>query len=253
MYSLRNRMYRIAIPSLNRAPYQHTIKMLLENGFDKDQIDLFVASPEQAELYRTENPGINVVIGKLGMKEIRMFITDYYGEGKKVVMFDDDIKAVRMKNPRGWEESCYADDELDLKKEIDLAFQHCEASGRHMWGVYPVENHFFMKNEITYDYKFACGGMFGLIIKKELCQLHIDQYEDYERCVRHYLSDGGIVRLNYLCLKTTKMGSNEGGVPSLDERDMSGDLKKLVEMFPGLVQTKFKKSFGLNPVLKDLR
>ena len=38
-----------------------------------------------------------------------------------------------------------------------------------MWGVYPVDNCLFMKNDISYDYKFIIGHLFGVIIKKELC------------------------------------------------------------------------------------
>ena len=244
-------MFRIAIPSLNRPNEQYTIATLLRHGIPKSKIDIFVANKEQYELYKDVLPDYNIIIGELGMKEIRMFITNYYPEGSKIVSFDDDIKEIRMKNPREWEESSFCDDELDLEMEIDLAFSECEKSGRHMWGVYPVENHYFMKNQISYDYKFSCGGMFGLIIKRDLCQLHIDQYEDYERCIRHYLADGGIVRLNYLCLKTPKMGSNEGG---MDTRDFSGDLKKLTDMFPNLFYLKQKKGMeNPNPCLKDSR
>ena len=251
MYPLRNRMYRIAIPSLNRPNEQHTIATLLRHGFEKDQIDLFVASPEQAEIYRSANPGINVIVGELGMKEIRMFITNYYPEGSKIVSFDDDIKEIRMKNPREWEESSYCDDELDLKLEIDLAFSECEKSGRSMWGVYPVDNHFFMKNQISYDYKFCCGNMFGLIINRDNNELHIDQYEDYERCIRHYLADGGVVRLNYICVKTPKMGTNAGG---LCDRDYSGDLATLTSLYPNLFHTKIKKGMPHpNPMLRDSR
>tara|TARA_R110000737_G_scaffold135601_2_gene166645 strand:- start:1616 stop:2389 length:774 start_codon:yes stop_codon:yes gene_type:complete len=245
--------YRIAIPSHNRPNDQITFEYLLSQGFSPLDIDVFVSSSEQAELYRACNPKMdNIIIGKLGMKEIRNFITDYYPTDVKYVSFDDDIKEVRMKNPKEWEESSFADpDELDLDEEIKLAFSECEKSGRRMFGVYPVENHYFMKNQITYDYKFACGGLFGVINEKSL-KIKLDQYEDYDRCIQEYLSYGGIVRLNYLCLKTPKMGKNEGGMS--DERDFVGDLIKLQDLYPFLVNTKIKKGTGLlNPVLKDTR
>lgn len=243
--------YKIAICSLNRADQVHSITTLLGHGFNKEDIDLFVANEEQKLEYEKFNPGINIIVGVLGMKAIREFITNYYPEGTKVLCMDDDIMGFRMKNPREWEESCFCDDELDLKAEIDLAWEECEKSGRHMWGVYPVNNHFFMTNKISYDYKFCCGQIFGLIIKRELCELNVNQYEDYERCIKHYLADGGVVRLNYICVKSPKMDSNSGGFKN---RDYEGDCKILQKLYPNLFYLKEKKGMPHpNPTLKDTR
>ena len=107
-----------------------------------------------------------------------------------------------------------------------------------------------MKNNITYDYKFIIGHFFGIIIKKELCShtADIGARDDYERSIKHYLSDGGVVRLNYICCKTKYIA--EGGIGV--ERNGAATLKLLVDTYPNLVSIKQKKD-GPNPILKDMR
>ena len=252
MYPLRNRMnYRFAIPSYSRLIElgEKTLATLKKHGVPTSKIDIFCVK-EQIKDYKARYPDYTFIEAPLGMSAVRNYIfQEYYKEGEKVVSMDDDIEALRMKNPREWEESCFCDDELDLLLEIDLAWSECEKSGRTMWGVYPVENHFFMKNHISYDYKFIGGWMWGTIINKDALKLGVDQYEDYERCIRHYLKDGGMVRLNYISCKTKYLG-NEGGMGK--ERKFKESRDYLAENYPNLFHLKLKKD-GLNPVLKDSR
>jgi hypothetical protein len=158
-----------------------------------------------------------------------------------------------MKNPREWEESSFCDDELDLMKEIELAFDCCVKSNRKLWGVNCMDSHFYMKNTITYDYKFCVGYFWGLINDYEIMDLSLGMIEDYERSIRSYMKCGGNVRLNYLCCKT-KFLKNKGGANSEEFNRkivMEEQKHKLVEMYPNLVRLKEKKNYGLNPVLKD--
>ncbi len=249
--------YRIAIPSYSRLRQlgQKTLATLEKHEIPKDLIDIFCVK-DQIDDYRQEYPGYNFIEAPVGLKSARNFIfQEYYKEGQKVVSMDDDVEKVRMKNPREWEESCFCDDELDLKKEIDLAFKECEKSGRNLWGLYPCDNHYFMRNTITYDYRFCGGWMWGVINRKENMLLTTgNEYciEDYERSIRHYLADGGVVRLNYLCAKT-KYGLDDGGIGSLDKRERDFHVKELEKEFPDLFKTQDKKNGETRIVLKDLR
>ena len=65
----------------------------------------------------------------------------------------------------------------------------------------PVDNHFYMKNDISYDYKFIIGNFFGLILNHEANKSYVEQKGDYERSIRHYLLDGGVVRIGIFVLK----------------------------------------------------
>lgn len=246
-------MYRIAIPSYNRPEKQHTFNYLLSLGYDPMDIDIFVSDAEQAELYRTHNPKMeHIIIGKLGIKNIRNFIYEYYPENTKFVSMDDDIHKILMKNPRDWEDSSFAEPEdyTDnwLDREIQLGFKECEKSGRKMFGCYPVRNHYFMKNNITYDYKFIGGWFWGCINTKDII-VNVNQYDDYDMCIQQYLKYGGVVRLNYLCCQLGAFGA-AGGIGKV--RDYKGDLETLLNLYPGLVSVKQKKE-GPNPLLKDTR
>tara|TARA_R110000787_G_scaffold21049_5_gene62533 strand:+ start:2584 stop:3354 length:771 start_codon:yes stop_codon:yes gene_type:complete len=249
--------YRVAIPSLNRVKElgEKTLKTLDKHGISKDIIDIFVANEEQEVMYKEAYPEYNIIRAIIGKRAVSNFIfQEYYDEGQYVLYMDDDIEKIRMKNPRGWERSSFCDDELDLKKELDLAFSECLKSKRNMWGVYPVENHYFMKNQISYDYKFCVGWMWGCINQRSsnLCLIGDGCIEDYERCIRHYLADGGLVRLNHLSC-TTKYGNPVGGIGlKPEDREREQSLSELQEHFPGLFRLKMKNG-GMNPVLKDSR
>ena len=195
--------YRIAIPSYNRCvEITRTLSMLKKYDIDDDIIDIFVNTEDDFKKYKDKYLQYNIILGVKGLKEIREFIFNHYSEGDLILMIDDDIDDILMKNPKAWEKSSFFDDKIELKAEIDLAFNYMKEKGAGMWGVYPVKNHFFMKNNISEDLKFCSGGFFGVIIDKECGKLKVSQYDDYERCIRYYKKYGSIIRINYLCMDT---------------------------------------------------
>lgn len=249
---------RIAIPSYNRydSINDKSFKVLYDAGYTPDLIDLFVADKQQYTLYKKQvHKDINIIIGKKGLKNIRDFIIDYYPENTVLLCMDDDVEMIKMKNPNDNEPSCFKNELLNLKEEIDNAFRICKKNGKHIWGLYPVDNHFYMKNNISYDYKFIIGNFFGLILNKDANKSYVEQKGDYERSIRHYLLDGGVVRINYLCAKT-KFKKNTGGANE-SEFDRANKIKKdqdiLIKYYPDLFFLRKKKDGLLNPVLKDSR
>jgi hypothetical protein len=246
---------RIAIPSYKRHLFicRKSLQVLQKAGYDLSLVDLFVANEEEYMNYKAIVPSeINIIIGEKGLESIRRFIFNYYEEGQELLCMDDDIEEIKMKNPLGWEESCFVECP-DLQKEIKLAFEECRKSKRKLWGIYPVDNHYFMKNHISYDYKFILGNFFGCINCKEMNNVsnHLD---DYERSINSYLLYGGSVRLNYLCAKTRFL-KNEGGANSVEfhrQEIMSQAQEDLCIKYKDLVSLKKKKD-GYNPILKDNR
>lgn len=248
--------YRIAIPSFNRVNEigNRTLAMLKKYDIDIKIIDIFVNTEDDLIKYKELYPEYNLILGQKGMKEIREFIFNYYNEGELVLFVDDDIDDILMKNPKAWEASSYSDDKVDLKQEIVLAFDTLKASGAGLWGVYPVKNHYFMRNSITEDLKFCSGGFFGVIIDKDCGTLKVNQYEDYERTIRYYKKYGKVIRLNYLCMDT-KMYVNKGGMnDDKEERKKisARDLGILVGDYYEYVNVKKKKGNVLNPFLREL-
>ena len=164
---------RIAIPSYKRHKYlgDKTLKTLHNFGYSIEDIDIFVGNIEEYELYKSEYPEYNIIVGEVGMREIREFIFNYYDEGTHVLSLDDDIIDIKMKNPNESEKSCLV--KLDnLKEVVDKGFEECVKNKTILWGIYPCDNHGFMKNNITTHLAFCVGWMWGCIIDKECLKLN---------------------------------------------------------------------------------
>ena len=245
---------RIAIPSYKRHKYlgDKTIKTLHNFGYEIKDIDIFVGNDEEYGLYKSEYPEYNIIVGVVGMRQIREFIFNYYDEGTQVLSLDDDIIDIKMKNPNEDEKSCLV--KLDnLKEIIDKGFKQCIENNTILWGIYPCDNHGFMKNNITTHLAFCVGWMWGCIIDKECLKLNISQYEDYERTVKVFKKYGKVIRLNNICAKT-KYNNNIGGMCDDNRINiMKRDLEILKELYSDYIIIKTKKSsvIGVNPQIKS--
>jgi hypothetical protein len=84
-----------------------------------------------------------IIVGKLGITNQRKFIAKYFKEGQYVVSMDDDIEEVlKLKGS----------DKLVKVNNLDVffndAYRVLKEEELYIWGIYPVRNAFFMKNEI---------------------------------------------------------------------------------------------------------
>tara|TARA_B100000989_G_C19479026_1_gene444282 strand:+ start:336 stop:1094 length:759 start_codon:yes stop_codon:yes gene_type:complete len=245
---------RIAIPSYKRHKYlgDKTLKTLHNFGYGIEDIDIFVGNDEEYKLYKSEYPEYNIIVGEVGMREIREFIFNYYDEGTHVLSLDDDIIDVKMKNPNESEKSCLVKLE-NLKEIVDRGFEECVKNNTILWGIYPCDNHGFMKNNITTHLAFCVGWMWGCIIDKECLKLNISQYEDYERSIRVFKKYGKVIRLNNICAKT-KYNNNTGGMCDDNRINiMKRDLEILKKLYNEYIIIKNKKSsiLGVNPQIKS--
>ena len=245
---------RIAIPSYKRHKYlgDKTLKTLHNFGYGIEDIDIFVGNDEEYKLYKSEYPEYNIIVGEVGMREIREFIFNYYDEGTHVLSLDDDIIDVKMKNPNESEKSCLVKLE-NLKEIVDRGFEECVKNNTILWGIYPCDNHGFMKNNMTTHLAFCVGWMWGCIIDKECLKLNISQYEDYERSIKVFKKYGKVIRLNNICAKT-KYNNNEGGMCDDNRINiMKRDLEILKELYSDYIMIKEKKSsiIGVNPQIKS--
>jgi hypothetical protein len=229
----------IVIPSYKRPDRlrEATLTYLKEQGIPAKQITVVVATAEEKKLYEAAVPRAmygKMVIGKPGVMEVRNFITGYFPRDAKVLSMDDDISDMLVKEGK----------ELrsvpSLKQLIKMGFDLCEANGRHIFGIYPIANHFFMKEEPSFDLKFLIGHFFGMINKKVFT--HIDYKEDYERSIEYSLMDGGVVRFNNIAAKTV-FGSAGGVGKSAAERIpvYKKEIAYLMKKYPGLLRLNPKR------------
>ncbi len=209
--------YVVAIPTYKRPDIlkEKTLKMLLNGGIKAKQIYIFVANQKEADDYANIIPKISynkIIVGKLGIKQQRIFINNYFKENTNVLSVDDDvINIVKLKNDK-----VVPFDDLDVF--IKEAFKKLRELKLYIFSVHPTYNPFFMQNKVTTDLRFCIGTFFGYIVRhdKDLIPT-VDEKEDYELTILHYIKDGGVLRYNYLGLKT-RFHTNKGGLGGIENR-----------------------------------
>ena len=172
-------MFKIAIPTYQRYNIK-TLSLLKE--FNKSDIFLFVANQDEYKKYDNEYPNYNIIIGELGIKAQRNFITNYFNEDTIVVSMDDDILEFN--------------DRLN-RKLIDAVKDCVEYLRESKYGLMtfpPTANEYF-NNENSYtDGMYLCVGVFHIYKVKKLLQLTVDFVEDYERSLLYIKHDGAVIR-----------------------------------------------------------
>ena len=230
-----------------------SLKVLLNAGYQPNEIDLFVANQEQYEKYKSVVPeDINIIIAVKGLKQVREFIFNYYDEGEHVLSLDDDIEIIRQLD----KQTNKLVPVNNLKSIVERGFNECLKHSLKLWGLYPVQaNAFFMNNskEITYDYKFIIGNFFGFINCKKMNSLNVSNIDDYERSIKSYLLYGGSVRMNRYACKTN-FKKNAGGAQCDPDRQSKiyDDMNLLLKLYPDLLHLR-RRTNGINPLLKDQR
>lgn len=244
--------YRIVICSYNRPEtiQRKTLAYLLKTNVNPKKIDIFVADDAQYAVYRKAlGPNYNLIIGKKGMKAIRNFVSDYYSDGQKIFVMDDDVEALNYKS-KDMKLALFT----DLHNLILHGFEICKNNNARLWGVYPVNNAFFMRGGISFDLKYIVGAVWGCINSRDAqFQLSFDDKEDYERSIKFYEADGVVVRYNFISVKTNYY-KEKGGMQDTRTTDSPNDSAKLLlKKYPYYVSLKNKKVKEIGIILRDKR
>lgn len=252
--------YKIAIPSYKRHTTlkKKTLKVLEFYKIPASIIYIFVANKEEETLYRNEldkQTYGKIIVGKKGIKEIRNFMANYFKENEKIVYLDDDLSKIWecITIPNG-DPKNKKDNKLIQLKSFDAfvksAFKLSEKTGYKNWGVYPTDNPFFMKptqkdqSHISHDLKFLIGFFTGVINCKKAEVRTISDKEDYERTIKYYLNDGGVLRFNNISCNT-KCYKEPGGIQADRKKENSRiNANKLIKKYPNLVSINESRKSG---------
>jgi hypothetical protein len=237
--------YVVAIPSYNRHNeiIEKTLTTLLDGGVNKNKIYIFVANKTQEKLYSNVVPKTlynKIVVGKIGIANQRVFISNYFPVNKYIISLDDDVEELQI----------LKGDKLVKLRDLDGFFKDAykilKKEHLFIWGVYPVRNAFFMYNTISTDLKFIIGVTFGYINRKlkELVP-KAEGKEDIEQSILYYLLDGGVVRFNNIVPKTK---FNAPGGLGTDRQEMNKKAAEyLKHKYPDIV-TIFHRKNGMTEV-----
>ena len=184
--------YKIAIPSYKRVKtlQNKTLNLLNKNNINSKKIYIFVADENEKKIY-SENLGkkYKIIVGKKGIKNIRNFMANFFPENEKIFYIDDDISYIYQVynnidiNNRKYNK---LEEYNNLNEFIIHAFKLCQKKKINNWGIYPIENPYFLKlninkNHISYKLNYIMGGFTGVINKKK-CELRtVNDKEDTSR------------------------------------------------------------------------
>tara|TARA_Y100001972_G_C7639021_1_gene320993 strand:+ start:956 stop:1726 length:771 start_codon:yes stop_codon:yes gene_type:complete len=228
--------FRVAIPSISRAETitKKTLNYLKQTDINMSKVDIFLSNPNEEQSYREnlKSYPVNIIVSNTKhVNTQRNFIVDYYKEDELILGIDDDIDLVAMKvddkntiqlnSLIEFVENAFA---ISLEKKID------------MWGVNPVINPYFMKNNVTFNLKYIVACFYGWRNNHdEKAYVSTNpEYgkEDFERSIRYYIADGGVTRFNYVAPKT-KYYSEKGGIQNYRTVEYEETaVKWLLETFP---------------------
>ena len=235
--------YVIAIPSYNRVDeiIQKTLQTLYDYKINKNKIYIFVANKEQYKMYHENVPKElynKIVIGKLGITHQRIFISKYFLEKQYIISLDDDIEEVlQLKS------SVKVVKVKDLHSFFLEAYELMKEEGLNIWGIYPVNNPFFMKPNVTDGLKFIIGVMYGYINrhnKKLYPSQSIEMKEDYEMSILFYKMDGGVIRFNNITVKTKFNATGGLGADRFDKSKRSAEYLK--KTYPDIISIFHRKN-----------
>ena len=262
--------YVIAIPSYKRS---QTLKIRTLSTLEKYKIPatiiyIFVANQKEKKEYckvldKKYHP--HIIVGKLGIKNIRMFMSNYFKEKQKICYIDDDVYAIEEavfnskskkklkeklklknlketpENIKKWKKSCQVFVALQsLDTFLTEGFNVLTKSKHKLFGIYPVHNPFFctikdtQNKHISYNLKFIVGTLCGVINSRVSEMRNIEQKEDYERTIKYYLETSGVVRFNNITVET-KYYKEPGGLQALGLRSWAKEnksVKYLVKTYP---------------------
>lgn len=254
--------YVIAIPSYkrNETLKKKTMKVLGEYKINPKKIFIFVADKQQQKLYEDtlEPKSYNkIVVGKPGIQHIRNFMPKYFPEKKPIVYMDDDISKISICNNQVVSKD-YKYDKKDnklrklenLDKFIKDAFKYSKKQNMENWGVYPTDNPYFMKptlknnSHISTDLKFLIGFLTGVINNRKAELRSIGDKEDYERTIKYYLKDNGVIRYNNVSCNTNCYKEPGGIQATRKKEDSERNANYLVRTYPNLVKINNNRNSG---------
>ena len=178
--------YKIAIPSYKRPETikKKTLLLLEEHNISKDIITIFVADEDEEKEYKSSlGSEYKIVVGVPTIGAQRNFIEKYYPENTKLVMFDDDLHGVFLKDGSKIKPINNLEKDFIIK-----GFDLCEDNNAKIFGLYAAANGYFMKHRVYKKLCYICGGVFGVIVQHdEFLERKTNHGEDYEYSIRQYI------------------------------------------------------------------
>ena len=220
---------RLCIPSYNRPDMlkNKTLRFLQKVGYPSEQIYIFVASDDERLRYQTANPGYNLIVGVLGLKQQRQFICDWLDDDEIYIGMDDDVSGIKSIGK-------------SFTNIIRDALEIIESRRTGLYGILPKDDTRCFKDNTTNHLSFVIGCLFICRNHKDI-QLHGNcETDDYERCILYYIKYGHIFRYRGAGVSSVYQGTSGGDKKGFIKRKKEA-VTYLLKMYPGYCSFRNKK------------
>lgn len=211
----------VAIPSYRRSDVigKKTLKFLERMLVPARNIHIFVREEEFSDYALALPPCYTaqlVTVDKPGGNYVRNFIHAYHPKGTWLVQMEDDVPDLFVRNPdvdmtTPRRDQGHPITSPEFAKLCDTAFLTCERMGLHLWGVYPTSNPMHMRRRWFAGLTFIYGAFYGMVVTRDP-RYNSDLWwkEDFDRTMRHFQLDGGVLRYEGAGVVSTYMGGTGG-------------------------------------------
>ena len=209
--------YEIAIPSYKRAKALHDNTLKILSSIPVENITIFVRNQEELDDYIKENgTEYNYIITEAcGIKNTRNFIRTYYykKELDLVISMDDDIIAINKLQITNDKKTIKSLSPEEFREAILYMYDETKKRNFKFFGLCVYNNPFYMNEKITTNLKLI-SQVYGIIEPHigELHQCSVGEGEDLEFTMKHFLTDGGVVRFNNYSYHSKPFANMEGGM-----------------------------------------
>lgn len=238
-----------AIPSYRRAKRQTTLEYLAKMGVPKERIWIFVQTEEDYAEYQIHADRANIVLMPAdGIARARNNVLNHMKD-VNLLMMDDDVKRISVLR---------AGKLVGIEKRSDMAmaFNRCFAQARNlrsmMFGVYPVDNAFFMSDDIStrVSVNTVMGYARGFPYRFDES---FETKEDAEMCGRVLRRGGHVVRFNNIAVNADHRKDKNGYIDAEHQSENLRMVKKLCARYPDTFAPQKGKPWEVRMKLKDVK
>lgn len=231
---------KVAIPSYQRSNLisEMTLKFLHQENYPSSLIFIFVASDTERQEYATNVPRhlyCQIIVGVLGLKEQRNFISQYFPDNEIIIQMDDDVKTIKTRP------------QMTFLNLIAQGVRAIEDGQGGLWGVLPNDDGRKMKLNTTRHLAHIIGSFFILRNHRDIL-ITLTEKEDFERSIIYFRRYGSVLRYNGAGVDT-KYTQTPGGLqqPGRTARMQTG-ISYLLTTYPNYLKTVIKPK-GLDVIL----
>ena len=240
--------YVVAIPSYKRASQQITAEYFAGLGMPRDRIFIFVQTAEDLKEYKKNEQIATIKMAPAnGVAKARNNILNSLVSFTNVLMLDDDVQSIG-RLIKG--ETVPIQSREEMAQTINKCFAQAKGIGAPLFGIYPIDNAFFMSKSISKKVTVNTVLGFQRGFKERFDETYIAK-EDLELCARIISEGKPVMRFNFLAVNA-KHRTNAGGCFNVwKSAEHKKTVERLCKAYPDFFAPKGNNPNEVRVIAKD--